>query len=131
VVDVRCSRMIVCVVANITSHGITRARVSQLPYGRFAACRVRVTCVTMPHMSNATLAPITFTLGDHLRRARQSAGMEQADLARVLGTSRSTVSHYETDRINARRAVVIAWAWACGADPQFFADLCGTPRLRA
>jgi transcriptional regulator with XRE-family HTH domain len=53
-----------------------------------------------------------FTVADRLRKARESAGFEQAALARVLGVAKNTVSNYERGAVQPKRAVVMAWAMA-------------------
>ena len=49
-----------------------------------------------------------------LRIARESAGLEQSELAEMIGISRGTVSNTEIGRSAPRRIVVNAWALACG-----------------
>lgn len=39
-----------------------------------------------------------WTLGDRLRKIRRDADMTVADFAEVLGVSRASLGHYETDR---------------------------------
>jgi transcriptional regulator with XRE-family HTH domain len=57
--------------------------------------------------------PPEWTLGDRLRKARESAKLEQRELAETLGISRSLVSHYELDRGKPNKSVMRNWAWAC------------------
>lgn len=52
--------------------------------------------------------------GDYLRKARESAGMSQAELAEVTGMSRRTVVRYESGEGVLRRPQMIAWAMATG-----------------
>lgn len=52
----------------------------------------------------------TFTLGDRLRKAREHAGLEQAQLAQLLGLSRQSVSNYERDLRTPNAAVILAWS---------------------
>lgn len=56
----------------------------------------------------------TWTLGDKLRKARTSAGLEQVDLANELGIARNSVANYENGRTTPRRAVLLAWALCTG-----------------
>ena len=49
-----------------------------------------------------------------LRIAREHAGLEQDQLAELIGISRTTVSNSEKGRSAPRRIVVNAWAMACG-----------------
>jgi len=53
-------------------------------------------------------------VGDFLRKARENAGLEQAQLAADLGISRNTVTNYERGKVKPRRAVVMAWAMRTG-----------------
>lgn len=53
-------------------------------------------------------------VGDFLRKARESAGLDQAELAAALGISRATVTNYERNKVKPRRAVVMAWAMRTG-----------------
>lgn len=60
-----------------------------------------------------------WTVADRLRKARESAGLEQQELATMIDCSRQTVGNYENnnwDRTR-RRATLRLWAWACGVDP--------------
>lgn len=56
----------------------------------------------------------TWTLGDRLRKAREVAGMSQADLARATGISQRSVSSYENGTYSPRRPQVLSWALATG-----------------
>lgn len=58
------------------------------------------------------LAAPTFrwTLGDRLRKARKAAGLEQADMARLIGTSRPNVSKWERNLVEPRVSQLIKWA---------------------
>ncbi len=58
----------------------------------------------------------TWTLGDRLAKAREHAGIEQAELADRLLRSRATISNYENDVTRPADRVVRAWAEACGVD---------------
>jgi len=53
-------------------------------------------------------------IGDFLRKARENAGLEQAQLAVDLGISRRTVTNYERGHVKPRRAVLMAWAMRTG-----------------
>ena len=76
------------------------------------------------HMLTDTpsVQPVTWTLADRLRKARQSASLTQDALAGTLGLSRSTVNRYETGRAHPGRAVLIAWAQATAVDMDFLND---------
>lgn len=55
-----------------------------------------------------------WSLGDRLRKARESAGLNQAELAERLGVARMTVSRSESGSTEPMRVVVRAWALATG-----------------
>lgn len=55
-----------------------------------------------------------WTMADRLRKARETAGLEQDALAKELGVSRNTVSSYERGKVAPRRPVLIAWALRTG-----------------
>ncbi|OLT33743.1 hypothetical protein BJF84_21455 [Rhodococcus sp. CUA-806] len=48
-----------------------------------------------------------------LRIARESAGLEQGELAALMGVSRNTVGNAENGRTTPRRILINAWALAC------------------
>lgn len=57
---------------------------------------------------------LQFTIHDRLRLARQSAGLEQAELAAEIGINRQTVSHYETGATSRLKPLVLRqWALIC------------------
>lgn len=67
-------------------------------------------------MDQATLAGrrLLFEVGDELREARLRAGLRQADVARILGTSHTRISYVETGQLEtfpvldlARHAAVV------------------------
>lgn len=60
-----------------------------------------------------TMIP-TWTLADRLRKAREHAGLEQAELAERMGVGRNTVSNYERAAHEPREIVLRAWAAATG-----------------
>jgi DNA-binding XRE family transcriptional regulator len=49
-----------------------------------------------------------------LRIAREHAGLEQDELADLIGVSRGTIGNAEKGRVQPRKIVVNAWAMACG-----------------
>ena len=61
----------------------------------------------------AAVAP-RFTIADRLRKARESAGLEQGQLAADIDVSRSTIGNYESARVTPRRIVLRAWALRTG-----------------
>jgi transcriptional regulator with XRE-family HTH domain len=67
----------------------------------------------MPELQVAGVVP-GWTVSDRLRKAREHAGLEQAELAADLGVSRNTVVNYERGRVEPRRPVLVAWALRTG-----------------
>ncbi|QHO92220.1 XRE family transcriptional regulator [Actinomyces sp. 432] len=62
----------------------------------------------------------TFTIHDRLRKAREAACLEQAELAEQIGVSRASISAYESGRVaKPRRIVVNAWSLATGVPVQW------------
>ncbi len=57
-----------------------------------------------------------WTLGDRLRKARESAGLKQAELAGKIGISRASIVNYEAGRYVPSRPVLLSWALCCGVD---------------
>lgn len=55
-----------------------------------------------------------WTLADRLRKARESAGLNQTRLGEVTGISRRSISSYESGEAAPRRPQLIAWAMATG-----------------
>lgn len=51
---------------------------------------------------------------DRLRLARVKAGIEQEEMAEVLGVSSSTISNWETGRTTPKAAFIAAWARVTG-----------------
>lgn len=56
----------------------------------------------------------TWSLGDRLRKARESTGASQSELAAAIDMSHRAIGNYETDRRVPRRPVILAWAMATG-----------------
>ena len=56
------------------------------------------------------------TLGQRLRVAREHLGVEQQELAEIMGTSRQTVSAVERGVNQPRQLLIRAWAMATGVD---------------
>lgn len=69
----------------------------------------------------------TFTLGDRLRKARETAGLEVGQLAEVIGVHRQSISNYESGRTSPRRPVLRMWALVTGVDEAWLSTAC-TPR---
>jgi transcriptional regulator with XRE-family HTH domain len=55
-----------------------------------------------------------WTLGDRLRKARESRGLTQTELSAVIGVSRRSISKYEVGEGEPGQPQLIAWALATG-----------------
>jgi transcriptional regulator with XRE-family HTH domain len=64
----------------------------------------------------------TWTVGDRLRKARQHAGLEQAEFAEEIAVSRGTVLNYENDRVKPRMIVLRAWSMRTGVPLHWLMD---------
>ena len=62
------------------------------------------------------------TVAHRLRIARETAGMEQTQLAETMGVSRGNISNAENGRTNPRRVVVKAWSNATGVSIEWILD---------
>lgn len=71
--------------------------------------------MTMVDMTTAGVIP-EFTLADRLRKAREFAGLEQAELAKLTQLSRQTISSAENSHTRPSRASLLLWAMATGTD---------------
>jgi transcriptional regulator with XRE-family HTH domain len=69
-----------------------------------------------------------WTLTDRLRKAREYRGLEQTELADLMGVSRRTVVNYEAGRTTPRRPQLIAWAFATGVSFQWLERDAESPR---
>ena len=56
----------------------------------------------------------TWSLGDRLRKARESTGASQGALASAIDMSHRAIGNYEANRRVPRRPVILAWAMATG-----------------
>lgn len=65
-----------------------------------------------------------WSLGDRLRKARETAGLTQQELADQIEVARASVVNWETGRFAPRRYVLVSWALACGVS---FEWLAGSP----
>lgn len=70
-----------------------------------------------------------WTIGDRLRKARETAGLEQQELADIIGISRNTVSNYEKGRTQPRMLELREWSAATAVDLHWLvADWVKRPR---
>lgn len=76
-------------------------------------------------MTNPTRS--TGTLAGRLRRARLIAGLEQAELAQLLGVARTSVSNYERGRHEPGASTFVHWAQATGTSLDWLAG--GVPQV--
>lgn len=60
-----------------------------------------------------------FTIHDRLRKARECAGLEQAELATRMGVSRGTIGNNESGKVSVRPITIAAWALATGVDREW------------
>lgn len=74
-------------------------------------------------MSTAALSPRipTFDLSDRLRKARESAGLDQSQLSELIGVSRTSISAAERGSTKPRKSVIIAWAFTTGVPFEWLA----------
>jgi transcriptional regulator with XRE-family HTH domain len=56
----------------------------------------------------------TFTLGDRLAKARDTAGIKSQEMAKLLDVSRTTVSNYESGRTVPTVTIVQRWSEITG-----------------
>lgn len=60
-----------------------------------------------------------WTICDRLRKARETTGLDQAQFAKRIDISRSTVGNYEAGRVAPRRIVLKQWALATGVNVEW------------
>lgn len=65
-----------------------------------------------------TITP-TWDMADRLRKARETAGLTQTEMAERLSVSRSTVVNYEQRHTRPLAAIRKAWADACGVSDEW------------
>lgn len=63
---------------------------------------------------NQEAAVPEWTLGDRMKKAREHAGLSQAELAEKIGISMSSVSRYEIDKTAPGRPVLLSWHLCTG-----------------
>jgi DNA-binding XRE family transcriptional regulator len=84
-----------------------------------------------PEQSSGPAVP-EWTIGDCMRKAREHAGLSQAEMARDIGVGRTSIVRYETGTQKPSRPVLLAWSmrtkvsyeWMCHGDTH----PCGPPR---
>ncbi|WP_082297482.1 helix-turn-helix domain-containing protein [Microbacterium sp. GCS4] len=65
---------------------------------------------------------MTWTLGEHIAKARKDAGLDQTQLAKAVGIARNSLSNYETGRSVPPFDVAVRIATACGVGLDWFAS---------
>jgi transcriptional regulator with XRE-family HTH domain len=65
----------------------------------------------------------TWTRGDKLRKARETAGLNQQQLADAIGISRRSVSTYESAGTS-NRPVLRSWAAECNVPVRWLEECC-------
>lgn len=64
-----------------------------------------------------------WSVHDRCRKAREDAGLDQAELAARIDVSRATISNYETGYVKAVRPIVLrAWALATAVPFEWLRD---------
>jgi len=92
-------------------------------------------------MSTHTAPALEFDQADRMRKARESAGLSQTEMAQRLTIARSSVVNYERRHTHPLPAIRKAWAEACGVDDDWITgvnrirqydpyDRCDLPRIR-
>lgn len=64
-------------------------------------------------MANSGFVP-EWTIGDRLRKARESTGATQAEFAERLGVARNTINNYELGKTKPRRPLMLVWSMESG-----------------
>ena len=64
----------------------------------------------------------TWTLAKRLKNARLLAGLEQAELAKLIGASRNSISNYENGHTEPSVTTFVLWAEATSASLEWLAE---------
>lgn len=72
--------------------------------------------------TTGTGAVPAFTLGDRLRKARESAHMEMKDLADLIDIHRQSVASYEQGKSMPKRHVLLSWSMVTGVDLRWIVE---------
>jgi len=84
-----------------------------------------MTLTYLGHMTESPLPGATvpqWTLGDRMRKAREHAGLKQAELAEEIGVGRTSIVNYESGSTTPSRPVLLSWALRCGVSFEWLAD---------
>lgn len=75
--------------------------------------------MTASASAGAVIPP--WTLADRLRKAREFAGLKQAELAEYAGISRRSISDYEQALAKPKWPAVLVWAQTCNVPADWLA----------
>lgn len=65
---------------------------------------------------------MTWTLGEHLAKARKDAALDQVELSKRVGIARNSLSNYETGRSVPPFDVAVRIAVVCGVSLEWLAE---------
>jgi len=94
----------------------------------------------LAHMTELAQAPSRmavpeWTIGDHMRKAREHAQLSQAQIAREIGVGRTSIVRYEAGTQKPSRPVVRAWSFRTGVPYEWICHgdtlPCGPPARRS
>lgn len=68
-----------------------------------------------------------FSVGDRLRKARETLGLDQTEFAKEIGISRATISRYERGDFEPPRSALLLWQMRTGVPSEWITTGC-TPR---
>jgi transcriptional regulator with XRE-family HTH domain len=84
-----------------------------------------------PRTDRPQPSPPEWTIADRLRKARESAGLDQGELAERIGIARSTVSNYERGTHTPRRPIIRLWAEETGVPMDWLSPRTDVPLRRS
>lgn len=65
------------------------------------------------------MTTITITLGMRLALARKAAGIQPAEMARIAGKDKATISKYENDKLPVPTAVLYVYQQECNVSREY------------
>ena len=83
--------------------------------------------MTLNFAFDATRIP-EFSVGDRLRKARETAGMSQEEFADEVGISRRTIGRYEAGN-ESKRSIVLLYSMRTGVPTEWLETGCTPPDL--
>lgn len=66
--------------------------------------------VAIPHYDPPDVVAPTWTLGDRMRKARETAGYGHTAMAAYFGVHRNQITRWESGRTPPKRHIVVQWA---------------------